>query len=242
MSRENKYQYIEDIKSLEQRLIHLFFFEEANEERKEILKDYDIKTEDIIMLSNKVNKKLMEVKEHLPVYLALYCYNRIFQAKDEIKVYRKHYEITKVYEDLDFDTNIETTARLLSNGVSTIDTKLAYLLTEYTGREKTLTCKMMGVEHTHYVFYTIETELQEELRNIIVELIKNELRRDKKFMFCSELDISAMSRMLYEDIKDLSKVNFLYDVKSVFTINDYSSKTLKEIRDNVDMKKFNGIF
>ena len=51
-----------------------------------------------------------------------------------------------------------------------------------------------------------------------------------------------MSRMLYEDIKDLSKVNFLYDVKNVFTINDYSSKTLKEIRDNVDMKKFNDIF
>lgn len=242
MSRENKYQYIEDIKSLEQRLIHLFFYEEANEERKEILKDYNIKTEDIIILSNKVNKKLMEIKEHLPVYLALYCYNRIFQAKDEIKVYRKHYEITKVYEDLDFDTNIETTARLISNGVSTIDTKLTYLLTEYTGRTKVLTCKMFNTEQTHYVFYTIETELQEELRNIIVEMIKNELRRDKKFMFCSELDISAMSRMLYEDIKDLSKVNFLYDVKNVFTINDYSSKTLKEIRDNIDMKKFDGIF
>lgn len=242
MNKTNKYEYIEDIKSLEQRLFHSFFYEEANEERKEILKDYEVKTEDIIILSNRVNKKLMEVKEHLPLYLALYCYNRIFQGRDEIEVYRKHYEITKEFEDLDFDTNIETMARLLPNGVSTIDTKLAYLLTEYTGREKVLTCEMMGVEHNHYVFYTIETELQEELRGIIVEMIKNELRRDKKFMFFSEMDISVISKMLYEDIKDLSRVEYLYDVKSVLTIDNYRGKTLRYIRDNTDMKKFNSIF
>ena len=44
MNKTSKYEYIEDIKSLEQRLFHSFFYEEANEERKEILKDYDITT------------------------------------------------------------------------------------------------------------------------------------------------------------------------------------------------------
>ena len=44
MNKTSKYEYIEDIKSLEQRLFHSFFYEEANEERKEILKDYEVKT------------------------------------------------------------------------------------------------------------------------------------------------------------------------------------------------------
>ena len=238
MEYTTKMPYKEELETIEDKLRYTDFKRQANEERKTLLKDRNVRNEDIIEIAQKVDIKLIEIKEHLANYLALHCYNKIFKGKETVETYRKEYKTQKAIEELDFESNIMTTVSLVPDGIVSIDTMLAYLLTEYTGNIKKFTFRELGVEKCETIYYTVKMELQEVLQSIICDIIKIELQKNNRYFLSSQEDIEIISRMLYEDIRAISRVDYLFLVDSVLTVGNYNRKTLRDIVSNIEMKTY----
>ena len=238
------------IEEIENMLMYSDLQNYANKKRKNLLRQFGFTYIEIQEVSSLVAKKMLSIKQYLPQYLALFCYNRIFDKKEYMQTYHQQYiEYTLSDEDLTGLMElafaclvVDTVSSLVDGKEVSWNTKMGYLLTEYTGKIEEITYDVDGVCVAQTIMYTVEMELQKVLHDTIVELIQKELRNYKQSSLLSEKDIGILSRALYEDVRRTSHLDHLFHVRSLLTIDNYVNRPLSEIISLLDNEKFEHIF